>query len=132
MFYNLDTRKFCSIMSSHPKIRTRWLYCRVMHPKDAEGIANSVDPDQIASLDSRTHPYPHAKEYINKVEMVQQRSARYVTSWYHNTSSVTSVLDHLEWESLESQRAKNQLIMLFIVDIPAYDYLAPASTRTRS
>ena len=51
---------------------------------------------------------------------------------------MTSMLDHLEWESLESWRAKNQLTMLFtiiihgIVGIPAFDYLVPASTRTRS
>ena len=80
---------------------------------------------------------PHTKEYVNKVEIVQRRSARYVTNRYHNTTSVTSMLDHLEWESLESRRAKNQLTMLFkiihcIVDIPACDYLVPASTRTRS
>ena len=30
---------------NHPKILTRWLYCRVMHPKDADRIANSVDTD---------------------------------------------------------------------------------------
>ena len=29
---------------------TRWLYRRVMHPKDAVGIANSVDPDQTVPL----------------------------------------------------------------------------------
>ena len=80
---------------------------------------------------------PYTTEYIKKVEMVQRRSARYVTNRYHNTSSVTSMLDHLEWESLEARRAKNQLTMFFkiihgLVDIPASDYLVPASTRTRS
>ena len=55
----------------------------------------------------------------------------------HNTSSVTSMLDHLEWESLEARRAKNQLTMFFkiihgLVDIPACDYLVLASTRKRS
>ena len=40
-----DTQKICC---NHPKIWTRWLYQRVMHPKDAAGIANSVDPDQTA------------------------------------------------------------------------------------
>ena len=35
-----DTGKVCC---SHPKIWTRRLYHRVMHPKDADGIANSVD-----------------------------------------------------------------------------------------
>ena len=47
------------------------------------------------------------------------------------------MLDHLECESLEARRTKNQLTMFFkiihgLVDIPACDYLVPASTRTRS
>ena len=44
---NSDTRKICC---NHPKIQTRWLYHRVMRPKDAEGIANSVDPDKTTIL----------------------------------------------------------------------------------
>ena len=42
-----DTPKNCC---NHPKSWTRWRFLRVMHPKDAEGIANSVDPDQTAPL----------------------------------------------------------------------------------
>ena len=42
-----DTQKICCY---YPKSWTRWLFLRVMHPKDAEGIANSVDPDQTAPL----------------------------------------------------------------------------------
>ena len=73
---------------------------------------------------------PYTKEYIQKIEMVQRRAARYVTNRYHNTISVTSMLDHLEWETLESRRTKNQLIMFFktvhgLVDIPADKYLTP-------
>ena len=69
--------------------------------------------------------------------MMQRCAARYVTNRYRNTSSVTSILDHLEWESLEERRAKTQLTMLFkiihgLVDILAEDYLVTASTRTRS
>ena len=30
------------------KSRTKWLFHIVMRPKDAQGIANSVDPDQTA------------------------------------------------------------------------------------
>ena len=37
---------------NHPKMLTSWLYQRVMHPKDADGMANSVDPDQTAPLGS--------------------------------------------------------------------------------
>ena len=65
--------------------------------------------------------YTH--EYVHKLEMVQKKAARYVTIRYHNTSSLTSMLDHLEWESLETRRTKHRLIMLFkivhgLVDIP--------------
>ena len=44
---NSDTWNICC---NHPKIWTRWLYRRVLHPEDAGGIANSVDPDQTAPL----------------------------------------------------------------------------------
>ena len=44
---NSDTWK---IYCHHPKISKRWHYHRVMCPKDAEWIANSVDPDQTAPL----------------------------------------------------------------------------------
>ena len=80
---------------------------------------------------------PYTKDYIHKIEMVQRRAARYVTNRYRNTSSVTSMIEHLEWESLETRRVKHQLTMLFkikhdIVDILANEYLTPASNRTRS
>ena len=73
---------------------------------------------------------PHTKGYVSIVEMVQQRAARYVTNRYRNTSGVTSMLDHVEWESLEARHAKTQLTMLFkiihgLVDIPTVDYLVP-------
>ena len=72
-----------------------------------------------------------------KIEMVQRRAARYATNRYHNTSSVTDMLQDLDWESLESRRVKIQLTLLFkviqdLVDIPASTYLTPASTRTRA
>ncbi|MCG8078889.1 MAG: hypothetical protein JAY75_21955, partial [Candidatus Thiodiazotropha taylori] len=80
----------------------------------------------------------HTKTNINKVEVVQRRAARYVTNRYRNTSSVTNMLEHLEWESLATRRTKMKLTMLFriihgLVAIPAEDYLTPAtSTSTRS
>ena len=42
-----DTQRICC---NHSKIRTMWLYHRVMSLNDAEGIANSVVPDQTAPL----------------------------------------------------------------------------------
>ena len=38
-----DTQNICC---NHSKILTMWLYHREMSPNDAEGNANSVDPDQ--------------------------------------------------------------------------------------
>jgi hypothetical protein len=69
--------------------------------------------------------------------MVQCRAARYATNRYRNTSSVTDMLDNLEWETLESRRTKIQLVMFFkiindIVDIPSSNYLIPANSKTRS
>ena len=40
-----DTQKICC---NHSKIWTLWLYHRVMSRNDADGMANSVDPDQTA------------------------------------------------------------------------------------
>ena len=45
-FLNIRTPK--KICSNHSKIWTMWLYNRVMSPNDADGMANSVDPDQTA------------------------------------------------------------------------------------
>ena len=42
-----DARKLCC---NHPKIGKKRLYHRVMHPKDADSIANAEDPDQTAPL----------------------------------------------------------------------------------
>lgn len=80
---------------------------------------------------------PHRKEQIQKVEMVQRRAARFITGRYRNTSSVTSMLDHLNLETLESRRLKLQLTMFYkvingIVAIDKDAYLTPASGRTRS
>ena len=44
-----DTQKICS---NHSKIWIMWLYHRVMSPNDADGMANSVDPDQTFSRSS--------------------------------------------------------------------------------
>ena len=42
---------------------------------------------------------PHKDQYNQKLEMVQGRSARYCTNRYHNTSSVTDILQDLSWAS---------------------------------
>ena len=43
----LDARKLCC---NHPKTGKKTFYHRVKHPKDADSIANSEDPNQTAPL----------------------------------------------------------------------------------
>ena len=80
---------------------------------------------------------PHQKDQIRKLEVIQRRAARYTTNGYRNTSSVSSMLDHLQWESLESRRSEIQLTLLYkivnnMIDIPADELLTKGASRTRS
>ena len=79
----------------------------------------------------------YQRDQKHQVEMVQRRSARFVTNRYRNTSSVTDMLDYLGWESHETRRSKLQLIVLYkivhgLIDIPPTDYLTQTNSRTRS
>ncbi len=38
---------------------------------------------------------PHQKQQINQIEKVQRRAARFTCNRYHNTSSVTNMMTHL-------------------------------------
>ena len=80
---------------------------------------------------------PYQRDQKHQVEMVQRRSAQFVTNRYRNTSSVTDMLDYLGWESHETRRSKLQLIFLNkivheLIDIPPTDYLTQTNSRTRS
>ena len=44
---------------------------------------------------------PHTQKNIKKVEQMRRSSARYVTGNYARSSSVTSMLNDLQWDSLE-------------------------------
>lgn len=74
---------------------------------------------------------PHHKLLTNKIEIVQQRAARFTTKQYHNTSNVSDMLLSLHWESLESHWQKLQLTMFYkiiyhLVAIVSSVYLTPA------
>ena len=80
---------------------------------------------------------PYQRDQKHQIEMVQRRSARFVTNRYRNTSSVNNMLDHLGWESHETRRSKLQLIVLYkivhgLIDIPPTDYLTQTCSRTRT
>ena len=69
--------------------------------------------------------------------MVQRRAARFTLNRYHNTSSVTSMLDELSWETLKSGRIKFQLTNMYniqhnLIDVEESKYLTKRSTTVRS
>lgn len=79
---------------------------------------------------------PHTSESINKIEMVQRRAARYACNDYQTTSSVTNMLQSLNWPTLSQRRLKTRLIMMYkithhLVAIPASTILIPSDSRTR-
>ena len=48
---------------------------------------------------------PPTNELSDKLERLQRRAARWATSDYCQTSSVTSMLDQLGWETLQHRRS---------------------------
>ena len=47
--------------------------------------------------------------------MVQHRAARYVCNHWHNTSSITGMLNQLEWIPLTMRRANTRFCMIYRV-----------------
>ena len=66
---------------------------------------------------------PATKNLTQKVEMVQRRAARYTLNRYHNTSSVTNMLEELAWTTLEERRVNDRLTMMYKI----HNNLAPLS-----
>lgn len=56
---------------------------------------------------------PFQKKQINKIEMIQRRAARWTLSRYHNTSSVSDMVDQLGWRSLQDRRTDACLCMFY-------------------
>ena len=70
---------------------------------------------------------------IRKLEMVQRRSARMVFSDYRRTSSVSSMLQQLQWLTLQEHRAQAKVTIMYrimyqLVDMPTTYHLIPISS----
>ena len=59
---------------------------------------------------------PHLQKDKHKLEMVQRISARYVTNRYRNRSSVSDMIDQLNWTSIEERRKNARLTMLYKIN----------------
>ena len=79
---------------------------------------------------------PHTKRNTNKIKMVQRRCARYVTDNFHRTSSVTSLLNYLNWPTLVERRRQYRLSVMYRIlhnqaDIHWQSFLTKTSSCTR-
>ena len=78
---------------------------------------------------------PSTEKNIKSVENGQRQAARFVKSDHRRRSSVTTMLESLNWVSLASRRAEAKLVMLYritnnLVDVTT-SALTAAPTRTR-
>ena len=79
---------------------------------------------------------PYTQELKDQLEKVQRRSARFVCNDYRHTSSVTTMLDSLQWDTLETRRKVARLTMLLKIHhsqtaIPAGKFLQPVTRQSR-
>ena len=73
---------------------------------------------------------PHTQRNINKLEMDQRRGARFVKGDFW-TSSVTSMLADLPWNTLQERRMQSKPVLFYrivhnLIAIPATPFLIPA------
>ena len=79
---------------------------------------------------------PHQAYLIHKLEMVQRTAARYVSSRWHNTSSVSDMLTTLGWRSLQARRMDAKMNMFYkmrhnLAIIPTVFNITPATRSLR-
>ena len=79
----------------------------------------------------------HHTSYINKLEQVQRRAARFVCNNYSPYSSVTQMLSDLGLQQLKDRRKHIRLALSYkivhhLIAVPHDDILRKADSRTRS
>ena len=78
---------------------------------------------------------PHTSKATSKAESVQRSAARYVMNNYSRRSSVTTMIDELQWKTLQHRRAVSKVTMMYritnqLIDIPD-DQLVPLNGLSR-
>ena len=56
---------------------------------------------------------PYTATLSRRIESIQRRAARFTTNRYRRTSSVTAMLNHLEWQPLAERRRIARLMMFY-------------------
>ena len=107
----------------------------MVHNKDLKSVAyKTLVRPQLEYASTVWSPHTATNSY--KLESVQLRAARWATRYYSYTSSVTSMLQGLNWRTLDQRRIDCRLIMVYkvtheLVAIPASDYLTANLRQSR-
>ena len=75
---------------------------------------------------------PHTKEQAHKIQMVQRRAAWWTMNNWNSTTSVTSLLHQLDWQTLEERQSVVRLFFFYkivtgTVTIPLTDFTHSSS-----
>ena len=99
---------------------------RTHHPKVREAAYKTLVRPQLEYASSAWDP--HSIDHTHKIEMIQRRAARWVLRDYSPLSSVSNMLDRLEWQTLEHRRSCARLTLFYkivhhLVAVPLPQYL---------
>jgi len=75
---------------------------------------------------------PHSRCSINKLESIQRRAARFGMNYYVQTSSVSNMLLHLDWNMIESHIKLLRLQLLHKIIYNHVDITLPSYVTYRS
>ena len=80
---------------------------------------------------------PYLKKHVEQLDMIQRRSARFVKNNYRREEgTVTSLLEHLKWKTLQQRREQFRLLLMFkmvknLIGISIPHYVSGANKGTR-
>ncbi|XP_072036699.1 uncharacterized protein [Amphiura filiformis] len=79
---------------------------------------------------------PHTQDLKDQLEKIQRRAVRFVCNDFRRTSSVTAMLNALQWDTLETRRKAARLSMFHKIHhgqtaIPAGKFLQPVTRLSR-
>ena len=103
------------------------LNVKTINKKIKETAYNTYVIPQLEYCSSIWHPWQKTQTY--KIERVQRAAARYVLNNYDFTSSVTEMIQSLNWQTLHQRRINTSLILFYKIsnNLVAVDhhYLIP-------
>ena len=117
--------------------KTLGLLRRTLHPCSADVKKRAYESLVRPNMEYATTAWsPHTKKDINKLENVQRSAARFVSNDYRRTSSVTSMILKVGWQTLQARRRLSDLAMFYkiqhgFVNISFPTAVAPSYTATR-